>query len=331
MTDEQLRGPIEAILMVASEPVSVDELAGALEADPLDVAETLRSLASEYLGQGEGPARGFELREVAGGWRIYSARAYADVVGRFVVGSSHARLSQAALETLAVIAYRQPISRARIARIRGVNVDGVVRTQGVRVDPATQVIHVDGERLILDETKHIVLAVNKPIGTVSTMSDPEGRPTIADLIADYPERLYHVGRLDIDTSGLLLLTNDGELANRLTHPSYEIRKTYVARLHGEVKPGVKRTLMNGIELEDGPIKVDAFRVVDTYGDITTVEIVVHEGRNRLVRRMMEAVGYPVRELVRTGFGPISLDHLKQGTTRRVKGNALTALYGAVGL
>ena len=172
-----------------------------------------------------------------------------------------------------------------------------------------------------------MLAVNKPIGTVSTMSDPEGRPTIADLIADYPERLYHVGRLDIDTSGLLLLTNDGELANRLTHPSYEIRKTYVARLHGGVKPGV----LAGIELEDGPIAVDSFRLVDTYGDITTVEIVVHEGRNRLVRRMMEAVGYPVRELVRTGFGPISLDHLKQGTTRRIKGNALTALYGAVGL
>ena len=128
-----------------------------------------------------------------------------------------------------------------------VSVDGqVVRTQGVRVDPATQVIHVDGERLILDEAKHVVLAVNKPIGTVSTMSDPEGRPTIADLVADYPERLYHVGRLDIDTSGLLLLTNDGELANRLTHPSYEIHKTYVARLHGDVKPGVKRALMNGL-------------------------------------------------------------------------------------
>ena len=110
---------------------------------------------------------------------------------------------------------------------------------------------------------------------------------------------------------------------------------YVARMVEsalqEVKPGVKRTLMSGIELEDGPIKVDSFRIVDTYGDITTVEIVVHEGRNRLVRRMMEAVGYPVRELVRTGFGPITLDHLKQGTTRRVKGNALTALYGAVGL
>lgn len=213
-----------------------------------------------------------------------------------------------------------------------VSVDGqVVRGQGMRVDPTAQVIHVDGERLILDETKHVVLAINKPVGVVSTMSDPEGRPTVADIVAGYPERLYHVGRLDIDTSGLLLLTNDGELANRLTHPSYEISKTYVARLHGEVRPGVKRRLMAGIELEDGPIAVDGFRVVDTYGDITTVEITVHEGRNRLVRRMMDAVGFPVHELVRTGFGPIRLDHLQPGTSRRVKGNALTALYGAVGL
>lgn len=133
MTDEQLRGPIEAILMVASEPVSVNELAGALEADPRDVEETLRSLASEYLGQVEGPVRGFELREVAGGWRIYSARAYADVVGRFVVGSAPARLSQAALETLAVIAYRQPISRARIARTRGLVEETGLTPSGARL------------------------------------------------------------------------------------------------------------------------------------------------------------------------------------------------------
>lgn len=213
-----------------------------------------------------------------------------------------------------------------------VQVDGqVIRSQGVRIDPTKQVVHVDGERVFFDETKHVVLAVNKPVGTVSTMSDPQGRPTISDLILDYPERLYHVGRLDIDTSGLLLLTNDGELANRLTHPSYEIPKTYVARVHGEVKPYVRRRLLEGIELEDGPIAVDSFRVVDTYGEITTVEITVHEGRNRLVRRMMAEVGFPVRELVRTVFGPIYLDHLQQGTTRRVKGNALHALYSAVGL
>ena len=128
MTDHGLRAPLEAILMVASEPVSARELAHALEVDAGAVEESLADLAAEYRGERGGPTRGFELREVAGGWRIYSARAYADVVGRFVVGSAHARLSQAALETLAVIAYRQPVSRARIARIRGVNVDGVVRT-----------------------------------------------------------------------------------------------------------------------------------------------------------------------------------------------------------
>ncbi len=213
-----------------------------------------------------------------------------------------------------------------------VQVDGqVVRSQGLRVDPSRQVIHVDGERLIMDETKHIVLALNKPEGVVSTMSDPEGRPCLSDLLADYPERLYHVGRLDIDTSGLLLLTNDGELANRLTHPSWEVPKTYVARVHGDVKPGVRRRLLEGIELEDGPIKVDSFRTMETYGDITTVEIVVHEGRNRLVRRLMDEVGYPVRELVRTKFGPVSLERLQPGMTRRVKGNTLVALYSAVGL
>nr|WP_296533191.1 SMC-Scp complex subunit ScpB [uncultured Actinomyces sp.] len=128
MSEYDLRAPIEAILMVISEPVTPEDLAVALGTEVADVEATLRALAREYLGEDDARVRGFELREVAGGWRIYSARAYADVVGRFVVGSSHARLSQAALETLAVIAYRQPISRARIARIRGVNVDGVVRT-----------------------------------------------------------------------------------------------------------------------------------------------------------------------------------------------------------
>ena len=128
MSEYDLRAPIEAILMVISEPVTPEDLAVALGTEVAGVEATLRALAREYLGEGGTRVRGFELREVAGGWRIYSARAYADVVGRFVVGSSHARLSQAALETLAVIAYRQPISRARIARIRGVNVDGVVRT-----------------------------------------------------------------------------------------------------------------------------------------------------------------------------------------------------------
>lgn len=209
--------------------------------------------------------------------------------------------------------------------------DKVVRKLGTRVDPATQVIHVDGSRVLAEPAKHVVLALNKPEGMVSTMSDPDGRPCIADLLADYPERLYNVGRLDIDTSGLLLVTNDGELAHRLMHPSYEIPKTYVARVHGEVKPWVRKRLLNGVELEDGPVKADSFRVMDTLGDISAVEIKVHEGRNRMVRRMLDEVGYPVRELVRTEFGPIRLERLQPGTLRRLKGDDLTALYDAVGL
>lgn len=213
-----------------------------------------------------------------------------------------------------------------------VSVDGkVVRKLGTRVDPSTQVVRVDGQRIQIDEAKHIVLALNKPEGMVSTMYDPEGRPCLADVLVEYPERLYHVGRLDIDTSGLLLLTNDGELANRLTHPSYGIEKTYVARVHGDVKAGVRKQLLRGVELEDGFVKADKFKVRDVYGDISAVEITIHEGRNRVVRRMMEEVGFPVRELVRIGFGPIRLERLQPGTTRRVKGNDLRALYDAVGL
>ncbi len=213
-----------------------------------------------------------------------------------------------------------------------VSVDGkVVSKLGTRVDPSKQVVRVDGERIAIDDTRHVVLAFNKPEGMVSTMSDPEGRPSLADVLVEYPERLYHVGRLDIDTSGLLLLTNDGELANRLTHPSYEIEKTYVARVHGEVKPYVRRELLRGVRLEDGIAKADSFSVKDTLGDISAVEISLHEGRNRIVRRMMDAVGFPVRELIRIGFGPIRLGRLKPGTLRRIKGKELQALYDSVNL
>lgn len=213
-----------------------------------------------------------------------------------------------------------------------VSVDGKpVRKLGTRIDPATQVLRVDGQRIALDETKHIVLALNKPEGMVSTMDDPEGRPSLSDALIEYPQRLYHVGRLDIDTSGLLLLTNDGELANRLTHPSFGIEKTYVARVHGEVKPYVRKKLLAGIELDDGFVKADRFRVRDTLGDISAVEVTVHEGRNRMVRRMLDAVGFPVRELVRVRFGPIRLERLQPGTTRRIRGDELLALYDAVDL
>lgn len=213
-----------------------------------------------------------------------------------------------------------------------VTVDGKIVTKlGTRVDPERQVVKVDGKRIQVDEVRNVVLAINKPVGMVSTMSDPEGRPTIADLLVEYPERLFHVGRLDVDTSGLILVTNDGELANRLTHPKYEIEKTYVARVHGYPRPGVKKVLERGITLEDGPVKVDKFKILSTHGDLATVEISVHEGRNRMVRRIFDDIGNPVQRLVRTKFGPVSLGRLHEGGVRRVKGHDLTALYEAVDL
>ncbi|MCK9793684.1 rRNA pseudouridine synthase [Isoptericola sp. 4D.3] len=197
-----------------------------------------------------------------------------------------------------------------------VEVDGVLVTElGVRVDPAKAVVHVDGMRVQLDASK-ITVALNKPLGVVSTMSDPEGRPTLADLVKDRPERLFHVGRLDADSEGLLLLTNDGELANRLAHPRYEIRKTYLVTVAGgEFYPRHGKQLTDGVELEDGPARADKVRVVDAVPGATMLEVVLHEGRNRIVRRMLDAVGFPVTRLVRTRIGPIALGDLRVGRSR----------------
>ncbi|MFI2102487.1 pseudouridine synthase [Isoptericola sp. NPDC019693] len=197
-----------------------------------------------------------------------------------------------------------------------VEVDGVLVTElGVRVDPATAVVHVDGMRVQLDTSK-ITLALNKPLGVVSTMSDPEGRPTLADLVKDRPERLFHVGRLDADSEGLLLLTNDGELANRLAHPRYEIRKTYLVTVSGgEFYPRHAKQLTDGVELEDGLARADKVRVVDSVPGEIMLEVVLHEGRNRIVRRMLDAVGFPVTRLVRTRIGPIALGDLRAGRSR----------------
>lgn len=209
-----------------------------------------------------------------------------------------------------------------------VSVDGtVVRNQGVRVDPATQVIHVDGERLILDETKHIVLAVNKPIGTVSTMSDPEGRPTIADLIADYPERLYHVGRLDIDTSGLLLLTNDGELAHRLTSPRYHVEKEYLAAIDGTVDGQDAAAFAAGLTLGDGTRCLPA--ELEPLGPGRCL-VTLREGKYHQVKRMLSACGKPVTALERVSMGPLQLDQeLPRGGYRPLTPEEIQALRQAV--
>ena len=196
-----------------------------------------------------------------------------------------------------------------------VSVDGeVVRVQGRRIDPARAVVRVDGERIPV-VTGQVYLALNKPEGTVSTMSDPEGRPCVGDMVADRPERLFHVGRLDIETEGLIVLTNDGEAAHRLSHPSFEVPKVYRAVVTGPVPRDLGRRLKAGIDLDDGPVAVDDFRVVDQVGQDAQIELTLHSGRNRVVRRMMAEVGLPVRRLVRLQFGPIRLGRLHPGGLR----------------
>jgi 23S rRNA pseudouridine2605 synthase len=207
-----------------------------------------------------------------------------------------------------------------------VSVDGrVVREQGLRVDPQVAVVEVDGSRVNVREDL-VYLALNKPRGVLSTMSDPEGRPTVGDYVAERSQRLFHVGRLDAETEGLLLLTNDGELAHRLTHPSFEVPKTYVAEVAGPIPRALGRRLREGIELEDGFVAVDSFAVVDVAAGRAVVELVLHEGRNHLVRRLLEAVDHPVSRLVRTAIGPVKLGHQRQGTVRKLTQHEIGDLH-----
>jgi 23S rRNA pseudouridine2605 synthase len=211
-----------------------------------------------------------------------------------------------------------------------VEVNGeVVTEQGRRVDPDTDVIRVDGAR-IPPPRRHAYLVLNKPRGVVSTMDDPEGRRTLADLVPERRGRLFHVGRLDTDTEGLLILTNDGEFAHRLAHPSYAVPKTYLAEVTGVVSPAVLKRLRQGVTLDDGPVRPDAVKVVSTGGDRTLIKITLHEGRNHIVRRTMEAVGHPVRRLSRTGIGPVRLGTLRSGEVRELTRDELGGLLDLTG-
>ncbi|MCJ8505411.1 rRNA pseudouridine synthase [Kocuria flava] len=213
-----------------------------------------------------------------------------------------------------------------------VQVNGETVTElGLRVDPATAEIHVDGIRVQLDENL-VYYAFNKPEGVLSTMEDPEGRPCVADFLDHRRnERVFHVGRLDVETEGLLLLTNDGELANRLTHPSYEVPKTYLVQVRGPMDKGIGAAMKAGIELEDGPARVDSFRLVDSTPGHLLVEVVLHSGRNRIVRRLFDAVGHPVEKLVRTQVGPIRIGDQRQGTVRRLSKTEVGHLLASVGM
>jgi 23S rRNA pseudouridine2605 synthase len=212
-----------------------------------------------------------------------------------------------------------------------VSVDGeIVTEQGRRVDPESVVVHVDGMR-VTTSTNRVYLALNKPKGMVSAMSDAEGRPTVGDLVADRRERLFHVGRLDADTEGLLLLTNDGELAHRLSHPSYTVPKTYLAQVIGPIQRDVGKRLRAGVLLEDGPVKVDSFRLIDSAANKVLVEVVLHEGRKHVVRRLLAEVGHPVQSLVRTAIGPVQLGSQRSGKLRALSPQEVAALYSVVGL
>ncbi|KHK99116.1 MFS transporter [Microbacterium mangrovi] len=205
-----------------------------------------------------------------------------------------------------------------------VRVNGQVVTElGSRVDVASDLVDVDGTAIQFDQSKRYIM-LNKPTGVVSSMRDDRGRPDLRQFTKDWDERLYNVGRLDADTSGLLVLTNDGDLAHVLAHPSFGVTKVYLARVRGRVTPATIARLTRGIELEDGPIAADKARLKDASSGSATgggasslVELTLHSGRNRIVRRMMAEVGHPVLELVRRQFGPLHLGTLPVGRTREL--------------
>ncbi len=459
LEDAELAAVLEALLLVVDTPVTVDALAAAIEQPAYRVAAKLQVMAEELSAR----ESGIDLREAGGGWRMYTRAQYAPYVERLLLDGARSKLTRAALETLAVVAYRQPVTRARVSAVRGVNVDAVMRTLlargliteagtdsdtgaitfattelflerlgltsltdlpdiapllpdvdiiddlsetlgdeprfmklstppahderptvlrrghglrwphsegvrlqkvlsqagiasrrvaermivdgrvdvdgrvvtelGTRVDPDASVIRVDGARVMVDDTL-VHLALNKPRGMHSTMSDDRGRPCIGDMVEHRVrgnKKLFHVGRLDADTEGLMLLTNDGELAHRLMHPSFEVPKTYLATVTGTVPRGLGRKLRAGIELDDGPARVDDFAVVDAVPGKTMVRVTLHEGRKRIVRRLLAAVGFPVQELVRTDIGAVSLGDQRPGSIRVLGRDEIGALYKAVGL
>ena len=211
----------------------------------------------------------------------------------------------------------------------------VVIEQGLRVDPERDVIRVDGSR-IPPPRRHIYVVLNKPRGVVSTLTDPEGRRTISDVVVDakagrsiIKEKLFHVGRLDTDTEGLILLTNDGDFGHKLSHPSFEVDKTYLAEVEGVLNPATLKRLRDGVILDDGPVHPRGVKLVSSVGGKSLVRLTLHEGRNHIVRRTMDHVGHPVRRLSRIGIGPVRLGKLPVGELRDLTRDELGSLLDLV--
>jgi 23S rRNA pseudouridine2605 synthase len=208
-----------------------------------------------------------------------------------------------------------------------VTVDGrPVRELGAKIDPDNHEVAVDGETIRRSLTKSY-LVLHKPKGVLSTMYDPEGRPSLADFIDLRKERLFHVGRLDKDSEGLILLTNDGDLTFRATHPSFGLEKTYIIEFEGRLETGVDKVLLKGVELEDGMGRVLSFKQLSA----NWIEVKIHEGRYHIIRRLMEAVGVEVLRLIRTNFGPISLGDTPEGRWRDLNEQELLNIQKALNL
>lgn len=213
-----------------------------------------------------------------------------------------------------------------------VEIDGELVTElGTRVDPDRQRVRVDGSRVHVNKN-HVTLALNKPKRVLSAMDDPKGRFTLRDIVGDKYERIFHMGRLDYDSEGLILMTNDGELSQHVMHPRYEVEKTYIATLEGKISGTVCRRLVTtGVQLDDGWIKLDRCSIIDSNRDTTIVRVVLHSGKNRIVRRIFGSIGFPVKRLVRTQIGPIKLGELKPGSYRVLSQTEIRSLQKEVGL
>ncbi len=208
-----------------------------------------------------------------------------------------------------------------------VTVDGItIREMGSKFDPEVVQVMVDGETITRSVSKSY-LVLHKPKGVLSTMYDPDGRPSLSDFIDLRKERLFHVGRLDKDSEGLILLTNDGDLTFRATHPSFGLEKTYIIEHEGKLPVGIEKILLKGIELEDGMGRVLTYKELSP----TWLELSIHEGRYHIIRRLMEAVDVPVLRLIRTKFGPISLGDTPEGRWRNLNSGELTNLRNVLGL
>ncbi len=229
------------------------------------------------------------------------------------------------------------LARAGVASRRGaedliaagrVSVNGeVVMVPGTRIDPAADTVAVDGETAGIPETLWYVM-LNKPAGVVTTMDDPQGRPTVVGYIPEGAPRLFPIGRLDRDTTGLLLLTNDGELAHSLMHPRFHVPKVYLAEVDGVPDEQDLRTLRDGVDLDDGRTSAAEVEVAERRRSTSVVRLTIREGRKRQVRRMLSAVGHPVRALERIAYGPLPLGALAPGRVRALTDDEVAALRAA---